>query len=96
MQKKITLNTLFFRIFLQILCANLKNCEHESCLLYETLQLLFWAKLNLSYGLDFVFSDLFSIFLKLIMGEKVMWIDLSFHVQNLTFFPWLQLDFGLL
>ena len=51
-----------FRISLQILCANLKNFEHESCLLYETLQLLFWAKINLSYGLHFVFSDRFSIF----------------------------------
>ena len=51
-----------FRIFLQLLCGNLKNFEHESCLLYETLQLLFWAKIKLSYGLHFVFSDLFSIF----------------------------------
>ena len=33
-----------FRIFLQIWCANLKIFEHESCLLYETLQLWFWAK----------------------------------------------------
>ena len=51
-----------FRGFLQISCCNLKNFEYESCLSCKTLELLFWAKINLSYGLHFVFLDLFSIF----------------------------------
>jgi len=33
----------------------LKNFEDESYLLYQTLQLLFWAKIHLSYDLHFVF-----------------------------------------
>ena len=44
------MNPLFFGVFLQISCCNLKNFERESCLSCQTLQLLFWAKVHLSKG----------------------------------------------
>ena len=50
------LNPLFFGVFLQISCCNLKNFEDESCLSCQTLQLLFWAKVHLSEGVRVDFS----------------------------------------
>jgi len=39
------------RNFLKVSYGNSKNCEHQSCKKFKSIQLLCWANFYLSYGL---------------------------------------------
>ena len=41
---------------LQFLCSNLKILEHKSFQTFKSIQLWFWAKVYLSYGLKIIFK----------------------------------------
>ena len=45
------------QIFLKFLRGNLKNYEHESCSLFKTLQIWFYAKVYLSTVLEIIFKE---------------------------------------
>jgi len=64
----------------------LKNFEDESYLLYQTLQLLFWAKIHLSYDLHFVFLT-FLAFSEIIYERKRKVEQLIISCAKIHFLP---------